>query len=415
MKFFKVFSLVILGHILLIGAFLLQPGCQSIDRQWEEHRKAKRSVNVPREVLAQEQGLPPDSEEVDSSFNSGFAGSGASARPRSTPTRPRDSSEGSAGAGPAGLEPVEPLFNQGPEDEFNGGEASGGEGSAPSPSPTSGYVPYTVQRGDTLWGLSKEYNVPFAALLEANGMDRDSQLRVGQEIVVPSGYDAVDADAPDSEGPVPEPGTSIYEVRRGDTLSEIAARAGTSVSRIKNLNNMTGDRIRIGQRLIVPGDMVAPDDDPAESRAVDIDPDDYSAVHTVRSGETPAGIANRYGMSVEELLAANGIPDARRMRAGAELKVKPAGSDSKLSSGDDAGSGGRILPERSPEPLPPRAEDPVSTPPAEALGPEDSPAAPEIVPEVNAVEPEEGFGEDIFLDFEGVEEVPTERRDADGE
>ncbi len=405
MKFFKVFSLVVLGHFLLIGAFLLQPGCQSIDRQWEEHRKAKQTVDVPREVLAQEQGLPPDSEEIDPSFNSRFTGSDGAARPRATPTRPQG---GSLSADePSGLEPSEPLFNPGLEDDFN-------SGAAPSPSPTSGYDAYTVQRGDTLWGLSKEYNVSFAALLEANGMDRDSQLRVGQEIVVPSGYDEVDAGASDSEDPVPEPGTSIYEVRRGDTLSEIAARAGTSVSRIKNLNNMTGDRIRIGQRLIVPGDMVVSDDDSSESGSVDIDPGEYTAVHTVRSGETPAGIANRYGMSVEELLAANGISDARRMRAGAELKVKPAGSGSKLSEGDDSGSESLILPGRASGPLAPRAEDPLSTPPPDALGPEDTPAAPEIVPEVNAVEPEEGFGEDIFLDFEGVEEVPTERRDADG-
>jgi len=415
MKVFKVFSLVIIGHVFLVGAFLLQPGCQSIDEQWEEYRREKQNVTVPREVLAQEQGLPVDSEEIDPSFNSGFSSmgqDGRAARVRSAPMRPSGSA---AGVPPSeslfGTEPSEPLFNPGLEGGFNSG-ASGFESS-----PTAGYVPYTVESGDTLWGLAKEYNVPFAALLEANGMTRDTQLRRGQEILVPSGYGEIDVSETETEVEVVD-GTTIYEVRRGDTLSEIAVRAGTSVSRIRSLNNMTGDRIRIGQRLIVPGEIAVVEEE--TTSLVEVDPGQFTAVHTVQSGETASGIANRYGMSVAELLAANGIENPRRIRAGSDLKVKPASATSKLSTPSSTGSD-LLLPARSGDPMDSfNARNDEGSLSNLIPANEDGPTAPEIIPEStpNPVEPEEigeneGFGAEIFDDFDVVEEVPVERRNSD--
>lgn len=398
MKFLKVIVFVMVGHVLLIGALMLQPGCNAIDQQWAEYRLEQQRVNVPNEVLAQEQGLPPDSEEVvDPSLNAGLGVSPN--RVRSTPTRPPET----AAPAPAGLEtePSEPLFNPG---------ISGGINAPMEPSsPTSGYVPYTVQRGDTLWGLSKEYSVPFATLLEANGMTRDTQLSVGQEILVPSGYDELGIVADTQTEMVAAEGTSIYTVGRGDTLSEIAARSGTSVSRIKSLNNMGSDTIRVGQKLIVPGEIAVVEEETI-IETVDFNPSDYTAVHVVDSGETPSGIALRYGMTTTELLAVNGISDARLLRAGSELKVKPAAVGSKSSGG---GSAAAAI-------LPPREEDPAGMGGIEEINnPVDEPVAPAIVPrEVTPVEPdadldEEGFGAEIFEDFEGIEEVPVDRRSSD--
>ncbi|HEA83728.1 MAG TPA: LysM peptidoglycan-binding domain-containing protein, partial [Thermodesulfobacterium geofontis] len=42
-----------------------------------------------------------------------------------------------------------------------------------------------------------------------------------------------------------------YRVRRGDTLGEIARRYGTTVSQLRKWNGIRGDRIYVGQRLIV--------------------------------------------------------------------------------------------------------------------------------------------------------------------
>ncbi len=47
-------------------------------------------------------------------------------------------------------------------------------------------------------------------------------------------------------------GSISYVVKRGDTLSGIAKRHGTSVSKIKRLNNLKTDLIKIGQKLALP-------------------------------------------------------------------------------------------------------------------------------------------------------------------
>lgn len=52
--------------------------------------------------------------------------------------------------------------------------------------------------------------------------------------------------------PKPKAASSRYKVQKGDTLSTIASRNGTTVSAIKNANRISGTMIRDGQTLIIP-------------------------------------------------------------------------------------------------------------------------------------------------------------------
>ncbi|HVM41242.1 MAG TPA: M23 family metallopeptidase [Acidimicrobiia bacterium] len=103
-------------------------------------------------------------------------------------------------------------------------------------------------------------------------------------------------------------GTADYVVERGDTLSQLAARFGTSVDALAQHNGIADpDRIVAGQRLVVPGS------DPAPSSAAS------PGHHVVRPGETLSAIAARYGIPADRLAAANGIADHRRVWAGSRL------------------------------------------------------------------------------------------------
>lgn len=82
-----------------------------------------------------------------------------------------------------------------------------------------------------------------------------------------------------------------YIVRKGDSLWEIAAKTGVSVASLRTVNNLQGNRIDVGQTLLIPGAA----NDTTLLAANDV------TTHRVNRGDTLWTIANRYGTSVKKL------------------------------------------------------------------------------------------------------------------
>lgn len=98
-----------------------------------------------------------------------------------------------------------------------------------------------------------------------------------------------------------------HTVKRGETLSAVASRYGTSVSVLARVNKLNDPNLIIaGQRLRIPSRISA------------------AATHSVRSGETLSSIATRYGTTVGALARANKIADPNLIIAGQKLRV-PSG------------------------------------------------------------------------------------------
>jgi len=94
---------------------------------------------------------------------------------------------------------------------------------------------YKVRAGDTLWDIARANGTTTAYLRQINGLGRSSRIYPGQILRI--GGDG-------GQGYV------TYRVRRGDTLSKIARRYGTSISRILAANGITDpDNLRIGETL----------------------------------------------------------------------------------------------------------------------------------------------------------------------
>lgn len=101
--------------------------------------------------------------------------------------------------------------------------------------------------GDSLWVLSRRYETSIDEIAAANNISRDATLRVGDRLVIPGRYAASDVDV---GGPTPVE----VVVGANDTLWGIAVRYDSNVSAIMSANNLTSDRLHVGQRLrIVPG------------------------------------------------------------------------------------------------------------------------------------------------------------------
>jgi GH25 family lysozyme M1 (1,4-beta-N-acetylmuramidase) len=99
---------------------------------------------------------------------------------------------------------------------------------------------YTVQPGDTLWGISKKFGISIDDLVHWNDIKDRNLILVGQVLRL-----KMSDDAPNSK--------TIYIVKRGDTLSEIALRYGVKVEDIVRANNIKNpDRIYVGDKLFIP-------------------------------------------------------------------------------------------------------------------------------------------------------------------
>jgi LysM repeat protein len=111
--------------------------------------------------------------------------------------------------------------------------------SAPTSSvgtPTSAGGGYTVQPGDTLSGIAAANGVSLAALAAANGVSPDSFAIAGTTVQIPSASATPSSSSPSSTvGPPPLGG---YTVRRGDTLSGIAAQSGVSIQQLAWMNGL---------------------------------------------------------------------------------------------------------------------------------------------------------------------------------
>jgi LysM repeat protein len=115
-------------------------------------------------------------------------------------------------------------------------------------------------------------------------------------------------------------GSGVYVVKRGDTLSGIAKRHDITTSELRRANQVSGDLIRVGQRLDIPG---------AEATSGASAPNAY---HIVQAGDTLSSISIRYGVTVAQIKKNNSL-NSDVIRIGQKLAI-PA---SHLSGSDYLG------------------------------------------------------------------------------
>jgi len=177
----------------------------------------------------------------------------------------------------------------------------------PAEKPTS----YRVQAGDTLTGVASRFGLTNQQLASYNELSPTSNLIAGANLtlVEPKRSSRAPADTASSRvSNNADAATNSYTVKRGDTLSSIAAAHETDLQALAKLNNLSSNHlVQIGQRLRVPE--VAP----------------KTTEYTVQRGDSLIQLAARHAMSVEELAALNSTSASRMLQVGERLVV-PAGA-----------------------------------------------------------------------------------------
>jgi membrane-bound lytic murein transglycosylase D len=192
-------------------------------------------------------------------------------------------------------------------------------------------VRHTVRRGETLAKIADRYDTSVSQLAKANRLKDADVIHVGQVLVVPTKDRPVppphatavaakteDADATArsqtreaTTAPAPKPAAKKattskvkYTVRRGDTLSGIAARHGVALSDVQKWNGIRdASAIQAGQVLVI------------HVR------DDGWTRYTVRAGDSLGAIARKHGCSVSDLREWNDLASTV-IQPGQVLKIR---------------------------------------------------------------------------------------------
>ena len=149
------------------------------------------------------------------------------------------------------------------------------------------YDSYTVKRGDTLYSIARKYNTTVDNLRRLNNLNNDS-LSIGQVILLPG----VDTSSDN---------TSIYVVNPGDTLYSIAREYDTTAEVLKDLNTLTTNILSVGQKLVVPSD--------------------NSNIYVVKRGDTLYSIAKKYNITVDRIRQLNNL-SSNNLSIGEKLIIR---------------------------------------------------------------------------------------------
>jgi LysM repeat protein len=235
--------------------------------------------------------------------------------------------------------------------------------------PTYADTSYVVQPGDTLSSIAVKFNTTVAAIVAANSIANPNLIFAGQTLNIPT-----DSEPPPTTPP-PQPQPPIesctYTVQRGDTLSIIASRFGTTVGEIVVLNGISNPNlIFAGQTLTLPPGSTGcsgtqpppteppptepPPTEPPPTEPPPTEPPPSTCTYTVQRGDTLGAIATRFNTTVQAISAANNISNPNLIYAGQVLTIP--------------GCEGGAPPPAPPPPGPPPPGPPPPPPPPSGSG-----------------------------------------------
>ncbi len=177
---------------------------------------------------------------------------------------------------------------------------------------------YTVQAGDTLYGIARRSGMSLNTLLSLNGLSQSSVIRPGQTLKLSGASNATVASPVSYKSTASSTSTSgTYTVKAGDTLYRIAYNHGISLTSLLSINGLSEtSTIRPGQQLVVSGAAKTT----TTTSAKTVSYSTGASTHTVKAGDTLFRIAKNNGLTLSELKALNGLT-SNNIRVGQVLKV----------------------------------------------------------------------------------------------
>lgn len=155
------------------------------------------------------------------------------------------------------------------------------------------FIYHIVKKGETLFSISRIYDVPVGELKEINP-EWEAGLSLGQYIKIPMKVPELEKHVRGEEKHI---NSSVHIVGAGETLYSISRKYKVAIPDIKALNPGITNNLSVGQQVIIPQ---------LDIRMEEIEEDEEKFYeHTVASKETLYGIAKKYRISIDSLMMFN--------------------------------------------------------------------------------------------------------------
>ena len=217
--------------------------------------------------------------------------------------------------------------------------------------PVGSTVPdsYSVQAGDSLSAVAAKYNLSVSQIAEWNNINSSSGLFVGQKLKLNGDTLTTEKSKTVSnakqEKSKQDSQADIYIVKSGDTLASVAKKYHLQLSFLADLNGLPRTAsLQVRQRLKIDGDLpnkstlvkekseVAASNSATISRSKSVSKDTES--YTVKAGESLNVIANRVGLSVQQLAQLNDMSAKAGLQRGQQIVIPKTVTEYKVRSGD---------------------------------------------------------------------------------
>lgn len=183
------------------------------------------------------------------------------------------------------------------------------------------YIIHQVEAKETLYAISRRYNVPVTIILASNPSS-DGGISVGKLLRVPY-------------TPKPtQPATAMaHVVAQGETLYSIARQYSVSVDDLKKWNNLIENEISLGQTLAIGKKTVVMEAPPKM-----IEQQSVSSTHTVAAKETLYSLARQYNVTVQQLKEWNNLTGDELKLGSMLFVVRPVNTGMTTSTASIAGN-----------------------------------------------------------------------------
>jgi len=190
------------------------------------------------------------------------------------------------------------------------------------------YIEHRIRNGESLSTIATKYGVSIAQIKEWNNLSSNN-IYMGRKLVIYSG-DAKNAPRNRIANNNIASKTTKYQVRKGDTISEIAQKFNVTIMQLRKWNKLSSNKIVAGQLLTVHGKELVQSlgDNTTKKNS------NYIS-YTIKTGDTIGEIAELYNVSIAEIKNWNNLT-SNKLIAGKSLAIYSDSKNDKISSSSES-------------------------------------------------------------------------------